>query len=271
MPASADLIYHYDGSFAGLLSCVFESYAAREIPAEILGPGEHQATLFPGKEIPTDDGRAGRVQAAIPQQLGVDALTFVQHAFLTCLPRKELYILRFLRLGFRQGPAVLNMLTNDVVNTLQKAVTHLTKESHLLTGFLRFSAANNALTAVIEPKNYVLPLLAPHFCSRYPEERFLIHDRTHGMALIYQPHRHLIIPITDLELPEPDAEELAFRELWRLFYRTIGVEGRENPRLRQSHMPKRYWKYLTEFGRPEIRQPAADLPPALPQSDGPHR
>ena len=28
-----DVIYHYDGSFEGFLSCVFDSYAHKEIPA----------------------------------------------------------------------------------------------------------------------------------------------------------------------------------------------------------------------------------------------
>lgn len=247
----SDVIYQYDGSFDGLLCCVFESYDQQEIPAQILSPGEYQAVLFPIRTIATDEQRASRVMASIPKKMGGAALDFLQHAFLTCLPQKELHILLFLRLGYRHGPSVMSMLTNDVVDALHKAVMHLTKESHLLTGFVRFSVANNALTAVIEPKNCVLPLLAPHFCERYPEESFLIYDKTHGMALIYQPHRHVIMPIDDLQLPEPDQEELAFRELWRLFHDTIAVEGRYNPKGRQSHMPKRYWKYLTEFNHEE--------------------
>ncbi len=251
MAYRSDVIYRYDGSFEGLLCCVFESYDQKEVPAEIIAPDEYRAMLFQTREIVTDEQRAGRVLASIPEKLGKAALDFVQRAFLTCLPQKELYILQFLRLGYRHGSAVLDMLANDVVHKLHKAVMHLERESHLLTGFVRFSIANNALTAVIEPKNCVLPLLARHFSDRYREESFLIYDKTHGMALIYRPYRHMIIPIESLELPEPDAEELAFRELWRLFYETIGVEGRYNPKLRQNHMPKRYWKYLTEFGNGE--------------------
>ncbi len=265
MPYQSDLVYRYDGSFDGLLCCVFESYHQQEIPSDILGPGEGQAMLFPAKEIATDEQRARRVRVSIPEKMGSAVLEFVQRAFLTCLPRKELYILLFLRLGYRHGPSVLDMLTDEVVDALHKAVTYLEKESHLLTGFVRFSVANNALTARIEPNNYVLPLLARHFCDRYREERFLIHDQTHGMALIYQPYRHLIIPVEDLQLPEPDEEEIAFRELWRLFYNTIAVEGRLNPKGRQNHMPKRYWKYLTEFGSGE----SARHPRRLERGDSP--
>jgi probable DNA metabolism protein len=247
----SNLIYRYDGSFDGLLCCVFESYDKKEIPLDILRPDTPQTMLFPAKEIKTDSQKSNRVLASIPKKLGSCALDFVQRAFLTCFTQKELYILRFLRLGYRCGPSVMSMLADDVVNTLFKAVKHLDNESHLLKGFLRFSVFSNVLVAEIAPKNYVLPLMTQHFCERYPEERFLIYDKTHGMALAYQPYQSAVIPIEDLELPKPDEKEQYFRELWRLFYDTIEVEGRHNPKCRMSLMPKRYWKYMTEFGCPQ--------------------
>lgn len=244
----SNLIYSYDGSFDGLLCCVFESYDKKEIPVDILLPSISQTTLFEAKKITTDVQKSNRVLLSIPQKMGLPVLDFVRHAFLTCFPQKELYILLFLRLGYRYGPSVMNMLTNDIVNTLAKVVKHLNNESHLLKGFVRFSILNNVLVTEIEPKNYVLPLLTQHFCERYPEESFLIYDKTHSMALVYRPHQSAVIPIEDLELPEPDQEEQTFRELWRIFYDTIAIQGRQNPKCRLSHMPKRYWKYMTEFG-----------------------
>jgi probable DNA metabolism protein len=248
MPDRSNLIYLYDGSFEGLLCCIFESYDRKEIPADIVSPAVSQAVLLPGKEIATDSRKANRVLTSIPRRMGRDALDFVRHAFLTCLPQKELHILLFLRLGYEHGPAVMGMLAEDAVHRLFKAVKHLQNESHLLKGFLRFSVFSNVLVGEIEPKNYVLPLLAQHFRQRFPEERFLIFDRTHGMALVYRPYRSAIIAAAEPALPEPDAEEQSFRELWRLFYETIEVRGRHNPKCRMSHMPKRYWKYMTEFG-----------------------
>jgi len=243
----SNLIYRYDGSFDGLLCCVFESYDKKEIPMDIIMPDISQTILFQAKEITTDSQKASRVLASIPKKMGVDALDFVRRAFLTCLPKKEIYILLFLRMGYRFGPYVMSMLADDVVDTLSKAVKHLDNESHLLKGFVRFSVFSNVLVAEIEPKNYVLPLMTQHFCERYPEERFLIYDKMHGMALVYQPYQSAIIPIDDLELPEADEKEQSYRELWQLFYDTIEVQGRHNSKCRMSLMPKRYWKYMTEF------------------------
>ncbi len=251
----SNLIYRYDGSFDGLLCCIFESYDKKEIPTEIILPDTSQTLLFAAKEIRTDVKKANRVLTSIPKKMGNDALNFIQRAFLTCAAKKELYILLFLRLGYRHGRSVMGMLTDDAVHPLFKAVKHLDNESHLLKGFVRFSIFSNVLVAEIEPKNCVLPLMAQHFRERYPEERFLIYDKTHGMALVYQPYQSAIIPIEDLELPEPDEQEQSYRALWRLFYDTIEIQGRHNPNCRMSHMPKRYWKYMTEFGTPHKETP----------------
>jgi len=258
-----DLIYCYDGSFEGLLCCVFESYEQKEIPLDIIAPNAAQPLLFSGRKIATDLQKSSRVLTSISAKIGTAALDFVRRAFLTCLAQKELHILLFLRLGYRHGPAVMDMLTHEAVNTLFKAVKYLERESHLLTGFLRFSIFNNVLVGEIEPKNCVLPLLVPHFSERFPEERFLIHDKTHGMGLVYQPYQSAIVPLEALELPDVEEEEQAFRELWQLFYDTIAIQGRSNPKCRMNHMPKRYWKYMTEFNRPQN-----NIPPKLPDSSG---
>ncbi|MEG0804709.1 MAG: DUF4130 domain-containing protein, partial [Pygmaiobacter sp.] len=97
------------------------------------------------------------------------------------------------------------------------------------------------MTAVIEPKNFVLPLLREHFCARYRNETFLIYDKTHGVALVYAKGESRIFDLTSLDLPPPSAEELNIQSLYRRFFKTIAIESRTNPRCQMSHMPKRYW------------------------------
>lgn len=244
---NSDIIYNYDGSFEGLLCCVFESYDKKEVPLNIILTEKSTITLFPIKKIITDSQKANRVLASIPKKISSSALEFIQLSFLTCLQKKELYILLFLRMGYSIGPNVINMLDNNVVNILYKAVGNLNNESHLLKGFIRFSIINNGLVAEIEPKNYVLPLLMQHFCERYPEEHFLIYDKTHSMALIYKPYEPSILRVENLELPEADTDQKDFEDLWKLYYDTVEIEGRHNPKCRMSHMPKRYWGNMTEF------------------------
>ena len=46
-PGPGVTVYVYDGSFDGLLCCVFESYAARELPADVLADTAELPLLLP--------------------------------------------------------------------------------------------------------------------------------------------------------------------------------------------------------------------------------
>lgn len=239
--------YHYDGSFAGFLCCVFAAYLHKEAPACFLGPEDGRFSLWPEREIVIEQARAKRVYQSLDKKIGVQGRQLVVNGFLTCLPEKELALWEFLRLGYERGPGVVRDLTDDRVNRLTRAVQHLTGEAHLLKGFTRFSEQEGLLIGEIEPKNRVLPLLRSHFCTRYSGESFVLYDRTHKEALFYQPGRWAIVPLADFHLEQPGQEELDYRRLWRRFYDTIAIEGRYNPKCRMTHMPKRYWHTMTEF------------------------
>jgi probable DNA metabolism protein len=248
MPGStAGVVYRYDGSFEGMICCVYESFYRREHPLAITESGCAQMTLLDTREIITDTDHTKRVIDAIRSKISPEALDLVRKSYLTCLAEKELAVLRFLRLGFKEGPLVTGMLAEDSVDILHKAVRHMSREAHLLSGFIRFSDYDGLLVSVIEPKNCVLPLIADHFCDRYSCEAFVIHDATHELALLHQGGRREIAPMVDLPAMRVTKREVMYRALWKRFYDTIGVEGRFNPTCRMSHMPKRYWAHMTEF------------------------
>ena len=249
MAIAGAVVYRYDGSFPGLMTAVFHSFRDRLLPEAVIGPHSSELYLYPVQEIVTDDDCARRVEHGIRAKLGADTLQFVRHSYLTCMPQKELLILRFLHFAFRHGPGTLDMLQHQDVHPLHSAVLHLKRESHLLKGFIRFTARQGILAAEIGPKNCVLPLLVEHFCTRFAHERFIIYDSTNSMALLHNPPSVEIVPAWELELPSKDKGEERIETLWRLFYDTIAVEGRENPKLRMSLMPKRYWRFMTEFNR----------------------
>ena len=247
MPYRTDVIYSYDGTLEGLFCCVFESFEKREIPSSIVIPGSEQLSLYPVKDIETDSEKANRVMHSIPIKISKEAYHHVCKGYLSCHPQKELLILKFLHLGFRYGARVMDMLADDTINALFKAVQHLDREVHLYLGFVRFSIYDGALVSVIEPKNQILPLIKPHFCQRFMQESFMIFDKINGMALVYRPYEAQILPVESLTLPSASEEEKSYRALWTAFYNTIGIKERYNPRCRMNMMPKRYWKHMTEF------------------------
>lgn len=243
----AQVCYEYDGSFAGFLTCVFESYAHQEEPVCFLGPEDNRYTLWDTRRVDADGELAARVWKGVVNNISPNAAQLVSRGFLTCLEERELHLWRFLRYGFQRGSSVMADLGDDRVDVLRKAVYHLEHEAHQYTGFVRFSDYGGVLMGEIEPKNRVLPLLRAHFVERYNTEQFLLYDRTHHEALVYRPCRWAIVTAEELTLPSAEADELAYRRLWRRFFDTIAIEGRTNPRCQNTNLPKRYRGMMTEF------------------------
>lgn len=260
-----DVIYNYDGSFEGFLCCVFESYAHKEKPADIISLKNTQPVFLDQYTVTTDMKKAARVKKSIPAKMGPDASHFLQRAHLSCLERKEMHMLELMYMGYKHGPKVLKMLAEDTVNILSKAVFQTGHEAHKYTGFVRFSSHGNLLISSIKPKNSVLPIIAPHFAARLSNERFLIFDETNKQVCAYANGRYVITDADDINMPAPETEEETYRQLWKMFYDTIAVEGRTNPRCRMTLMPKRYWDRMTEFQTlPKEMQRKKEQKPNLP-------
>ena len=115
-------------------------------------------------------------------------------------------------------------------------------------GFVRFEEHDGMLGAVIHPKNYILPLLRPHFCGRFPEEDFMIYDAVHQAVLLHEEHSTRLLELAaPLELPPPSAREQQFQALWTQFYKTLEIKARHNEKGRMTHCPKRFWADMVEL------------------------
>ena len=242
----ANIEYIYDGSLSGFYCCLFESVYNHELPLRIEKIENEQPSLLPKKFIPTEDDKAQRVAKSIVTRISLESAQMVEDIFLTCMEEKEISLLRFLIFSYETGRKSLYMLGHPLVAPLWQARKHMMGEIQLLMGFIRFSDFGEVMAAVITPKNFVLPYLASHFIGRFERENFMIFDKTHKAALIYENGIKQFISIDNISFPETPQEETRYQELWKQFYRTIAIESRENPRCRMTHMPKRYWENMTE-------------------------
>ena len=266
-----EVVYTYDGSFDGFLSCVFARYANKEVPIAICRDEDFPPTLFPCRFIPTDPAHARRVLRKV-LTLSPYGARLLQRGFLTCLPDRELALLNLGTTLLEEGPGFLRDRSHPAVYPVFRAVRHLEGEVHVLKGFVRFSDLGGVLGGEIEPKNRVLPLLRSHFCARYPQEAFFLYDRTHHEALLHAAGQAVIRPLADFQMAPPDEAEARYRTLWKRFYDTIAIPERNNPRCQNTHLPKRYQGMMTEFQAPSYFQAARVTQPHLPESspaDGP--
>ena len=51
---------------------------------------------------------------------------------------------------------------------------------------------------------------------------------------------------TNLKVPNISEKEQKYQELWKMFFKTIAISERKNPRCQMQYMPKKYWKDLVE-------------------------
>ena len=261
-----EIIYQYDGSFEGLLCCVFESYTKKERPTAILRDGDDEPSLFEIRAVTTDRAHAQRIYRSLYKR-SPEVGPFLRRAFLTCLPDKEMAIYRFIVKFYREGAPLLSRLSDDTYLPLLKAVRQLSGEVEQFRGFTRFSDFDGVLGAEIEPKNRVLPLLRGHFCQRYANEQFFIYDRTHRELLLYANGRSRITQIENFQPVLPGEDELYFRSLWKQFFQSVAIRERENPRCQNTFMPKRYRGTMTEF-LPLEYEKEQGASPKLPGASG---
>ena len=240
-----DVAYCYDGSFAGFLCCIFESYARHEIPTEVCPPEEGQLNFFGTREIVTDLQRARRVAAGL-DRLGTQVKYRITTGFLCADPGKDLTLLRFARLCFEQGGRVVQMLGQPDVAAAFAIERAVNNEASKFIEFIRFEQRGDMLGAVIHPKHQLLPLLRGHFCSRLPDENFLIFDATHGTALVRRGGQVQYLAMQHY-IPCTDEAELDWQRMWKRFFKALTIEERRNKKAQMNHVQKRFWKDMVEL------------------------
>jgi len=246
--------YLYDGTFEGFLTCVHRHYYAEKAD-DISVYGDYQLDLLRRAEtVETDLKLAETVLAAIETKISKWDAERLYRAHCTSETDKEMKMLRYIRLGFKQGGKIRLLHGNPVVHAVQLAEQRLGAEVHRLCGLIRFSAirkstgsADEILYAEIDPDNDVLSFLAPHFGDRFRWDPFIIYDTRRGKALFGYNKEWEIVPFdsgTDICYSESEEE---YRALWRKYFDIMATKERVNPKCQKRFMPIRYWKNLTEM------------------------
>ena len=156
----------------------------------------------------------------------------------------------FLKVGYNVGAKVTKMLGNEYVMRVMELSRKAVNEAHLYKGFIRFDELRGGvLFGKIEPKCDVIPLLTEHFKNRFPGEDWIIYDTKRKKSAV---HRHdsevILVEGRDIEVvTEGLQKDDEYRDLWKVFFDTIGIDERYNPKCQQTNLPQWYRKYMTEM------------------------
>lgn len=240
--------YLYDGTFEGFLTCIYHHYAAQKAEGIYTRDVYQPSLLVESREVVSEEALASRVYRGIEHKISAFDLERIYKVFLSSVPGKENYLLRYLELGFQTGGDISRLHGNPVVFEVQKIDRQVGFEVHRYTGLLRFTVlANGVLYSPIEPDHDVLELLADHFTVRFRNDPFLIHDKKRHKAMVAAEGQWYICEFEEPMMPDKAADEMEYQQLWRNYFDTIAIKERTNKKCQKNFMPVRYWKHLTEM------------------------
>ncbi|WP_397447263.1 TIGR03915 family putative DNA repair protein [Polaribacter sp. R77954] len=246
----------YDSTFEGFLSCVFYVFEYKLKHVSIQNEFVQQNGLFSENEtIITDTEKSDRVWKGLKSRASTLTLTKIYYAFLSEQKGIENTLLDYIQYIFKHDQKVDTDFTHPSVLKTAQIAKNVSREKHRMEAFVRFRLTkDNIYFANIEPDFNVLPLIAKHFKSRYADQKWVIYDIKRNYGLFYDLQT---LEFINMDFPKNfdftktykdffADEELNFQKLWKDYFDSTNIKERKNMKLHIRHIPKRYWKYLSE-------------------------
>lgn len=250
-------IFQCEDTLTGILSGVYEawdSHLGHENVRLDIYNNETLELFCEYEQVEPDLEKAEKVGRTIQRKMGEEAWEMTARAAACPDRRKADAIYRMIVLGLHlpDGKRVTGMLTNPHVRLLFELDRKVWHIAHRYMGFVRFrELENGVLFSEIHAEADVLPLIAPHFADRFPEENWMIHDRGRRKTAVH-PSRQawfLLEEVDEESLARLQAseEEVLFSRLWRGFHRAVGIDSRLNKKAQMSFLPLKFRSFMNEF------------------------
>lgn len=262
------IIYVCEDSLTGIFSGIYEVWK-RKMTAEEAGlevGDSFERRLFCEYIFcKAEERKALAVIRMIQKNLGADVYEKISYALLSADRRKAEMVFRAMLEAKKlsRKDRLMEHLGNEAVRAVFGMYRQVANEAHHYKGFVRFrELKNKTLFAKIESKHAVLPCIAEHFADRFPQENWIIYDKTHEVFLIHEKGKRYYF-LQQYMCMKGDSgsaqkiaggfseEEMDYEALWKGFVQSISVAERENRALQNQNLPLRFRTNLVEFSKEE--------------------
>lgn len=248
----------YDNTFEGFLSAVFYVFEYKLPEVKIVKEERLAQTFF---DLPivieTDGEKAQRIWKWLAKEAGRGACNDLYRAYLSELDGIEDDLLYFIQLVAKTKDAkhLLKNYADPFILNIAKVVRKVGREKHRMDAFVRFRETKDGMyVATVEPDFDVLPLNASHFEKRYADQKWLIYDLKRNYGIYYDLNKVETVTMAMDENVNKASyshlffteKELAYQELWQNYFKSVDIVSRRNTKLHLQHVPKRYWRHLSE-------------------------
>ena len=253
------IVFTYDKTFDGLLSCLFFAYEQKKFPDLILSDSDSKP-LFVDEQyhVNTEKEKSLRVWKALEKKLSKVAQNMMLAVWLSELPEVEMLLFRYIRKNIDHPQGIEMNFGDDDVLRIKDIAQKVAKEAEHLRQFVRFQeTADGIYFAPVSPRFNILSLIVPHFQDRYAAQPWIIYDTHRNIGFYYDTHSVTEVSFSQKNLSELklkklsdeklSKEEAMFQKMWKEYFKSVTIKERINLKLQRQHMPQRYWKYLTEM------------------------
>lgn len=235
---------------------MFEIYEYKLKETDIQKDGSANISLFGNTHyVHANEDKTARVIHALKQKITPVAFRNMYKTFLSEITGIENTIFRYIQYILKTKDSVERDFSQEAVMTINYTAHKVDREKHRMKAFIRFQKTKDELYyAIVQPDYNVLPLISKHFKDRYADQRWLIYDVRRKYGLYYDTQTvgevqiNFAENITSAETKQTiyDEQEDLYQSLWQTYFSSVNIKARKNMKLHIQHMPKRYWKYLTE-------------------------
>lgn len=262
------IIYVCEDSLTGIFSGIYEVWKSKMTAEEAgleVGDSFERRLFCEYIFCKAEERKALAVIRMIQKNLGADVYEKISYALLSADRRKAEMVFRAMLEAKKlsRKDRLMEHLGNEAVRAVFGMYRQVANEAHHYKGFVRFrELKNKTLFAKIEPKHAVLPCIAEHFADRFPQENWVIYDKTHEVFLIHEKGKRYYF-LQQYMCMKGDSgsaqnitggfseEEMDYEALWKEFVQSISVAERENRALQNQNLPLRFRTNLVEFSKEE--------------------
>lgn len=251
------VVYVFDGSFHGLLTAIFEVFARKQNAVKLTEENRFEPGIFDASvRIYTNVSKAERVWQGLDKKVGTEGRLRFYKAFLSEKSDVLQHLFDYVQYVFRNPDGYAENYGNAHVLAITQTAQQVHREKHRMEAFVRFRKHQNGLfMATISPDFNVLPLICQHFKDRYADQLWVIYDERRNYGIYYDGNTvcEVVLAskprnITEHDVMETglDGREHLYATLWSDYFRSTNIAERKNKKLHLQHVPRRYWRYLTE-------------------------
>ena len=244
------MTYVYDGTWDGLMCLVFKTAEDKIVPDAILRPSDAEhGFLFDVFTIKNNSGIAQATANVLKKRISGRMLSHAWFALLSCDMsggrNVDMALWCMLANVWKRGKKEEFDLVGEPNRVVYKAARRTGYEYNKYLGMVRFRSLGGIFYAELEPDCDVLALLADHFSARLSDQGWILHDLRRGKAALYDMKGWIITDMSSRITGSIEKYDV-YQDLWREFYRSTTKVQRLNYKTQRGHMPKKYWKHLTE-------------------------